>query len=251
MKRFRLLLTGHNSGAMNMAIDEAVMTHISEGKVLPTIRLYGWRPSAITIGYFQSMREEVDLEKCRELGIDFIRRITGGGAVFHENEATYSIIAPENYFSEEILESYKQICSGITTGLKKLGLEAAFAPLNDIVVKGKKVSGNAQTRRMNCILQHGTVLIDVDVKKMFSLLIVPDEKIRSKMINNVEERVTGINKETGRNHGFQEVVNALTDGFREALNLELCSGELSPSEKEMAERLAKEKYSKDEWKFKR
>lgn len=249
-QEYRLLLTEHNTGAMNMAIDESVLHHVSKGISPPTLRLYGWKPTAITIGYFQSMKEEVDFGKCKELGVDTVRRITGGGAVFHDSEVTYSIIAPERYFSNDILASYKQICDGIIKGLKKLGLEACFVPLNDIIVNGKKISGNAQTRRMKCILQHGTILIDVDVKKMFSLLLVPDEKIKDKLIKNVQERVTSINKETekkGKSYGFKAVVKSLVEGFKESLNSELELGELSAKEKEMAQMLAKDKFSTKKW----
>lgn len=251
MQKFRLLLTKHNTGMMNMATDEAILSHVSDGEVPPTVRFYGWNPSAVTIGYFQSMKEEVDIERCKELGVDFIRRITGGGAVLHENEITYTVIAPQHYFSNDILTSYKQIGEGIINGLKRLNLNASFVPLNDIVVNGRKISGNAQTRKMKCILQHGTVLIDVDLKKMFSLLLIPDEKIKDKLIKDASERVTSINEETGKNNSFDEVVDILVDGFREALNGEFEIGELTYLEKEMAEKLAKEKYAKDEWNFKR
>ncbi len=249
--KYRLLLTKHNSGAMNMAIDEAVLTHVSENKVLPTIRFYGWEPSCISIGYFQDMKEEVDLDKCKVLGVESVRRITGGGAVYHDKEVTYSIITPINTFSKDILQSYKEICEGVIAGVKKLGIDANFAPLNDIITNGKKISGNAQTRRMNCILQHGTILYDVDIKKMFSLLLIPNEKIRDKMIQVVEERVTSINKESGKDYSYKEVEDALVEGFKEALGIELELGELTDSEKELAEKLAAEKYSTDEWRLKK
>lgn len=252
--KFRLLLTDHSSGAMNMAIDEAVLTHISEGKSPPTIRFYGWTPPSVTIGYFQSMKEEIEVEKCKKEKIDLIRRVTGGGAVFHDNEVTYSIITPENLFSKDILESYRQICQGIINGLKKIGLDTNFVPLNDIILNNKKISGNAQTRKMKCILQHGTILVDVDVKKMFSLLLIPNEKIKDKMIQVVEERVTSINQEAKKDekeYTFDDIVRILAQGFEESLNTKLELSELSESEKEMAEKLAKEKYSTDEWNFKR
>jgi lipoate-protein ligase A len=252
MKReFRLLLTGHDTAFMNMAIDEAIMLH--QGRVPPTIRLYGWKPPAVSIGYFQSLEEEVDLEKCREAGVDLIRRITGGGAVFHDNELTYSFITKESdpLVPKEILESYKVICSGIISGLSSLGVRSEFAPLNDIISGGKKISGNAQTRRNHCVLQHGTLLIGVDAKRMFSLLRVPSEKIRRMLIKSAEERVTSIGSLLGRKVSFEETADATAEGFRKSLGIKLVKGELTKSEMKMAKELAEKKYGAKEWNFRR
>ncbi len=247
MEKFRLLRTGYNNAFMNMAIDEAIL----QSKVMPTIRIYGWKPSAVSIGYFQSLNEEVDLDKCKEYKVDFIRRVTGGGAVYHDKELTYSFIAPEEFVSKDILESYKEICSGVIKGLEKLGIKAEFAGINDIITEGKKISGNAQTRKNNCVLQHGTILMDVDVEKMFSLLKVPNEKIRDKLIQNVKERVTSLKIILGKEIGFDELSNKITDGFREALNVELVEGKLTNDELELSKELADNKYKTKEWNFKR
>lgn len=251
MMKIRLLQTQHNNAFLNMAIDEAVLHHVAEGKVLPTLRLYGWQPSAVSIGYFQGLTQEVDLEQCKAHGVDVVRRITGGGAVYHDKEITYSFIVPQNSMPSEILESYKKICSGVIQGLDYLGLKAQFAPLNDIIVNGKKISGNAQTRRSGCILQHGTILMNVDVKKMFSLLKVPNEKIRDKMIKTVEERVTSITHQVQKEIPFEAVSSAIISGFEMALELELEPDDLTESEKKLAEKLVHEKYSTQEWNFRR
>ena len=165
---WRLVVTGHNSANYNMALDEAIMK-LSHGQDAPTLRFYGWKPAAISIGYFQGMNDEVDISRCKELGVDVVRRITGGGAVFHDKELTYSFVATEEskLLPRNILDSYKKICNGVIAGLGELSLQASFVPLNDVVVAGKKISGNAQTRREKAILQHGTVLLGVDVEKMF------------------------------------------------------------------------------------
>lgn len=246
-QKFRLLKTGYNTAFMNMAIDESILRN----KVMPTIRFYGWKPSAVSIGYFQSLKEEVDLDKCKEYNVDFIRRVTGGGAVFHDKELTYSFIAPEELVSKDILESYKGICNGIIKGLKALGINSGFAGLNDIVADGKKISGNAQTRKQGMVLQHGTILMELDVEKMFSLLKVPSEKIRDKLIENVKERVTSLKIILGKEIGFEELSNKIADGFREALNLELVEEELTEEELELAKELEREKYNTKEWNFKR
>lgn len=256
--KFRLLTTGFQSAADNMAIDEAVLGHIARGESLPSLRFYGWTPPAISIGYFQSLAEEVDLEACSQLGVDYVRRITGGGAVLHEHEITYSIHIPESagLVPTGILESYGKICGGILKGLAHLGLNAKFVPLNDIVLEVggglKKISGNAQTRKQNIILQHGTILLKVDVDKMFSLLKVPSEKLKGKLIEDVKQRVTGLSAALNREVKFDEALAVLQKGFAEEFpEIEFVPGELSQSEKTLAESFKKEKYGAEAWNKKR
>lgn len=259
--KFRLLKTGFLSAAANMAIDEAVMAEIASGAAQPSLRFYGWTPPAISIGYFQSLEEEVDLAACKNFGVDYVRRITGGGAVLHEHEITYSIHIPESIAAEigvpsGILESYSKICGGILKGLAMLGLSAKFVPLNDIVLEHqgalRKISGNAQTRKNGVILQHGTILLKVDIDKMFSLLKVPNEKLKGKMIEDVKQRVTSLSAVLDREMSFEETLKVLQKGFAEtfpAVSFE--SDELSLTEKSLAEKLKKEKYGSEAWNRKR
>jgi lipoate-protein ligase A len=251
--KFRFLNTGHRSAFENMAIDESILVHNSKDISPPTLRFYGWTPSAVSIGYFQSMHQEVDVDACKTHGADVIRRITGGGAVFHEHELTYSFICRENleFISKNILDSYKQICGGIIKGFELMGLKADFVPLNDIAINGKKVSGNAQTRRQGCILQHGTILLKVDPEKMFSLLKVPDEKIRDKMIRVVKDRVTSVSDQLSREIEYDLMVGKMVEGFARSLDITLCDAELTTPEILLADQIAKEKYNTSEWNFKR
>ncbi|MHA1958980.1 MAG: lipoate--protein ligase family protein [Candidatus Thorarchaeota archaeon] len=251
MDEIRYLDLDVHDAYMNMALDEAIMRSIKAGHVPPTLRLYRWQPSAVSIGTFQGMAEEVDLDYCNENGIDTIRRLTGGGAVYHdyEGEVTYSIILPQGHrlAPDDILESYEILCGGVVKALDILGIEAYFKPINDVVTAGKKISGNAQTRRRSCVLQHGTTLLDLDVEVMFSVLKVPQEKISDKMIDDVKQRVTSIREVLGRKVGVEELESALRDGFGEALRVELVPGHLSESEIELARGLIGEKYGRDEW----
>lgn len=255
MKKWRLLKTGYSSAALNMGIDQAVLEARSRDESPCTLRVYEWRPSAISIGYFQSMNEEVDVPVCDEMGVDLVRRITGGGAVYHDEkgEVTYSIIFKEGDLDlpERVQDAYGPLCQGIVDGLKELDMNAEFKPINDITVAGKKISGNAQTRKMGCILQHGTLLYDVDARTMFKLLLVPNEKIRDKMIAGVEERVTSIRHETGNKASIEDVEDALIEGFSSALGIELKPGELTEKEMARAEEVAREKYGSKKWNFKR
>src|SRR5919198_6463599 len=197
--KIRVLETGYNPATLNMAIDEALIENIGEA---PVLRIYGWRPAAISVGYFQSIKEEVDLEKCNQLGVDVVRRLTGGGAVLHEFELTYSFITKQ--YQQNIMESSMWICDAIVMSINRLGFDASFVPLNDIVVNGKKVSGSAQTRKNGVLLQHGTLLLDLDVDKMFSVLKVPSEKVKDKIIKDVKERVSSLSGTT-----FEDMASSL------------------------------------------
>ena len=144
------------------------------------------------------------------------------------------------------------ICGGVITGLNELGLDAQFVPLNDIVVNDKKISGNAQTRKQGIILQHGTILMDVDVDQMFDLLKVPDEKMKGKLIATIKERVTSIQHQTGTSHTFEEVAAALATGFANTFpNVTFAASELSDEEHDAVAELMNAKYSQPDWNNKR
>lgn len=233
---------------MNMALDEAISEAVANNEVKPTIRFYRWAPSAVSIGYFQSLNDEVAKDKCEEAGVDVIRRRTGGGAVYHDfdGEITYSVIAPEVFFPKGIIDSYHTICGWILNSLARIGVEAEFKPINDIVMteSGKKISGNAQTRRGGVLLQHGTLLYKVDVPKMFSLLKVGQEKIADKLIAAVEERVTSIHQQKP-DISLEEVYAALMDGFTEGKKWD--KGEWTLGELQRAQELITERYNQDRW----
>ena len=253
-EEWRLIDLLVDSAPRQMALDEALARLRLRLGTPNTVRLYRWRPSAVSIGYFQSVEEEVNLEACQRFGVDVIRRITGGGAVFHDynGEITYSLVAPEGdpRIPQDILESYRVICGAVVRGLAKLGVDAEFAPVNDIVAGGRKISGNAQTRRHGVVLQHGTILVDSDLKRMFQVLRVKDAKISDKLIKAVEERVTNLRRYLGREVGFQEARDALVEGFQEAFQVELVPGKLTREEEELAREL-EAKYRSREWVFRR
>jgi lipoate-protein ligase A len=237
-----------------MAIDEAIAYARIRDETPNTIRLYRWNPSAVSIGYFQSIEKEVNLDVCKEQGVDVIRRITGGGAVFHDynGEITYSLVAPNDdpKIPADIMESYRLICGAIVKGLVTIGVESEFKPINDIIAGGRKISGNAQTRRHGVVLQHGTVLVDSDIRKMFQVLRISDAKISDKMIEAVEDRVTNIRRYLDRDVSFDEMRAALITGFEETFNVELVAGELTDYENELVDEYRK-RYSSREWVYKR
>jgi len=249
---WRLLPMRVDDAFMSMAIDEALLKLNAEGRSPNTVRFWRWLPSTVSIGCFQSVEREVDLGAAKKYGVDVVRRITGGGAVFHDygGELTYSIVCGQGDVPDDIIESYKLICGGLVRGFERLGLRAEFKPVNDVQVNGKKISGSAQTRRWGSVLQHGTVLISPDVRKMFELLKVSPEKISDKFIASVFERVTTVERELGRKPSFDEVGAAMASGFADAFGVELASGELTQEELELAAQL-KPKYASEEWLRKR
>jgi lipoate-protein ligase A len=247
--KWRVLPMHTTNAYMAMAIDEAVAEAVAAGKSPPTMRFWRWNPSAVSIGYFQGMEDEVNLQACRASGTDVVRRRTGGGAVFHDRdgEITYSVIAPEGMFPRGIRESYQMICGWAIEGLARMGIKASFAPINDIVVGQKKISGNAQTRRDGVLLQHGTILYKLDPEKMFSHLKISKEKISDKMIQSVHERVTKILDYNIVS--IEEAYKALLQGFVSGKSYDF--GTLTTEEIARAHELAEKRYMSMEWNFSR
>jgi len=230
---------------MNMALDEAVSNGIRNFTSPPTIRFYGWRPSAVSIGRFQRLQDEVDVKHCKELGVDVVRRRTGGGAVFHDSdgEVTYSLIAPENAMPKDINAAYQEICGYIVSALASLGVSSKFAPINDILVDGKKISGSAQSRRDSVFLQHGTLLLDANIEKMYSVLRISDLKNSGRNLASAKERVTNLKAHS--NASGQEVLSALEASFSAGRNCQ--RGTWSHTELEEANRLVSLRYGTTEW----
>jgi lipoate---protein ligase len=241
----RLLRTGHKNAYWNMAVDEVLMNSVRKSTTeTPTLRLYGWAPSAVSIGYFQSVELEVNAQICKKTGVDLVRRVTGGGAVLHDSELTYSFITRK--YPQNILESYRLICDPVISCLVNLGSkDPRFVPLNDVLVDGKKVSGNAQTRKEGILLQHGTILLDVDLEKMFSVLKIPKQKIHDKLINNVKERVIGLNRT------FEEVSVALEQAFSMKFAAKLVVDKITLQERRDSQMLIETKYGTHAWNWRR
>ncbi len=249
---WRLLPLRIDDAFTSMAIDEALLKLNAEGKSQNTIRFWRWLPSTVSLGWFQSVEREVDLGVAKKYGVDVVRRITGGGAVFHDydGELTYSVVCKQSDVPTDIIESYKFICGGLVCGFEQLGVKAEFKPVNDVQVNGRKISGSAQTRRWGSVLQHGTILISPNVRQMFELLRVSPEKISDKFIASVFERVTTVEREIGRKPSFEKVREAMKAGVEDSLGIKLVEGEITDEELELATEL-KSKYASDEWLRKR
>jgi len=251
----RLFQLGTFDACMNMAMDQALCTWRMQDGVPNTVRFFRWSPSAVSIGKFQIIQNEVQIENCQKLNVDVVRRITGGGAVYHdsESEITYSVTANKQELGTQDMTSiYQLIYKGLVEALKTLGITADFQQGNaktcpNLTVKGKKISGSAQTHKNGTVLQHGTLLLDIDLQKMFTLLKVPWAQDCMQIANIAEKRHTSINTELQRKINPNEVHKALISGFQTAFNTELKETQLAEEETELAQKLCKEKYSTTEW----
>jgi len=263
--QWRLLETGYADGATNMAVDEAILVAVAEGKAPPTIRFYGWDPPCLSIGYNQSMQEEVDIGRCRAEGVDFVRRPTGGRAILHADELTYSLVAPQSdpRVKGGVLESYRRLSLGLVRGLNLLGVEATQAGRHsnnecasaacfeapsdyEVVWRGKKLVGSAQLRRRGAVLQHGSLPLYGDVSRIVEFLLLPSLREREQLRESLRRRAATLEEALGRVVSFEEAARALKRGFEESLNLKLVPSVLTPYERELAEKL-REKYASEEW----
>lgn len=273
--QWRLLNSGHTDGFANMAIDEAILQGILAGKSPQTLRLYGWDPPALSIGYFQSAKKEVNLEHCRKLGVDVVRRPTGGRAVLHEHELTYSVIFYENSprFPSSLMGAYKLIGEALRSGLAKLGIDGSLLPeagsvrskqssirsgacfsspsSYELLADGKKIVGSAQKRIKGGVLQHGSILLKLDREKLFSLLQFNSEESRSQVVNYSYQKMASLAEVSGHSFEYEEVAEAIVEGFEEVLGVVLTHAGLAVEEKRNAEALRVGKYQTADWNFRR
>jgi len=236
---------------LSLGIDEAIFSSVSSENTLPTIRLSRVSKSGVSVGFHQNINDEVNVDVCKKLGIVVSRRLTAGGAVFHDQEIVYSITLPIGtpISPEDVKVSYETICNGLVDGLQLLGIDAKFKPFNDVIVHNKKISGSAQTRRSGFLLQQGTILMDVDVDKMFEILKVPKEKIKGKFIEEIKNSITSVRKELNRDISYIEVSEALKQGFIDCWKAELIEDILTDREIKFAELIVKETFGNDDWNY--
>ncbi|MFD1736514.1 biotin/lipoate A/B protein ligase family protein [Bacillus salitolerans] len=274
--KWRFIDSGNCSPAFNMALDEALLDWHSKGLIPPTIRFYGWSPATLSIGYFQKVEKEINMDAVKEHNLGFVRRPTGGRGVLHDKELTYSVIVTEEYegMPQTVTEAYRVISEGILEGFKSLGLDAYFAvpkteeekeslknPRSavcfdapswyELVVEGRKVAGSAQTRQKGVILQHGSILLDLDEDLLFSLFKYPSERVKLRMQQNFKNKAVAINALRDRPVTLEEAKIAFKKGFEKGLDITLESYELTPEELREVEGIAKEKYESDEWNYRR
>ena len=257
---WRLLVTEPADGATNMAIDEVLWMGRRAGTAPPTLRFYAWAPPAVSLGYGQSLEREVDQDACRALGVDLVRRLTGGSAIYHdgpEREVTYSVAATNDDLGVgfDLLASYRWIADALARGLAALGApveivarrrEYGPAPAfcfartgtYELELGGRKLVGSAQRRHGRSFLQHGAILLGVDARRIAALFPATPDPGAS--IATLEDAL-------GRRVTWDECVDALTTAFESSYGLELRAGGLTADEAAAVDALARDKYATDAW----
>jgi len=268
MTTWRLLNYRPNNAFENMAIDEAIFRETIKNKKTPTLRFFGWRPAAVSIGYFQELKKEINFNRCRLTGVDIVRRMTGGKAVYHHDEITYSLTAgnSEKLFPDDIVRTYEIISLCLARGLSLLGINAHLAkPViprkepattsccfsvpsgNELLVAGKKICGSAQTRTHGCFLQHGSLLMTFNPVETAALILSsqapePSEKLR--------QSITAVNEVLPSPVSEETLCAVLQKGFIDELSIHLSEEPLTPAEKVLSGQLVK-KYESDAWNWDR
>ncbi|MBM5967261.1 biotin/lipoate A/B protein ligase family protein [Staphylococcus epidermidis] len=267
--------TGSKNPYYNMAMDEALLNFVSRGEIDPVIRFYTWNPATLSIGYFQRLQKEIDIDKVKEKGYGLVRRQTGGRGVLHDKELTYSVIVPESHpnMPSTVTEAYKIISQGLLEGFKNLGFETYFAiprskeerdklkqPRSsvcfdapswyELVVEGRKIAGSAQTRQKGVILQHGSILQDIDIDDLFDMFIFKNERLKAKMKENFVQKAVAINDISNQHITLNEMENAFESGFKKGLNIDFKPLELTEKQKEEVQELEK-KYRSEAWMYRK
>jgi len=243
-----------------MAVDEVLLDGVAEGGAPPTLRFYGWAPPCLSLGYFQPF-EVVDVAGCRRLGVDVIRRPTGGRAILHDRELTYSVALPLRLLGEDgaVLPSYHRVSLALERGLTRLGAPVVLAPesaaqagpthgpvcfdrpsAHEILLNGRKLVGSAQVRRATAILQHGSILIEPRMERLLACLRIPDG-----LGGRIEDGVAGLH-EVG---DFEPatIAGALAAAFAQQFGVNLVPGRLRPDERRAARGLAASKFQTVAW----
>lgn len=263
---WRLINSGFQDGPSNMACDEAILEAVAHGQSPPTLRFYSWEPACLSLGYRQSWRL-IDERYCQEIGWDIVRRPTGGRAILHVDELTYSVCAPveEPRVQGRVLESYQRLSEALLSGLQILGLEPVKAdpdptrgevdgpacfdgPSNyEITVQGRKLVGSAQVRKKGVVLQHGTLPLYGDVSRIGNTLYFESDDRRQALIRGLRRQAITLEDALGRQISYDEAASAMQAGFEQALNLAFTISELSESELDRSAELRAVKYASDDW----
>jgi lipoyl(octanoyl) transferase len=269
MRQWRLIYDMPASGAYNMAVDEAILTAVTAAVTLPTLRVYAWEPLCLSLGYGQRV-SDADRERIAERGWCIVRRPTGGRAILHGDELTYSVSLPagDDLAQGDVVESYRRISEALVAALQRLGLSPAsekqakgnrsVGPVcfevpshYEITAGGKKLIGSAQVRRKTGILQHGTLPLYGDIARICDALVYENDAARDEAKQQVRERAATLESLCGYRIDWQTAADALVQGFAETFDIEFTPGELLPDERQCAEDLMRDVYASDGWTLKR
>jgi lipoate-protein ligase A len=235
---WRLVDSGHVRAADSAAIDEAILESRASGAVPDTLHFYVRASPTVSLGHFQRLSESVDLDRCRDAGVDLVRRKSGGSSIFTgPGQLIYGLIISGSQLPRGPEASFAVICSAIARAISSLGVDARHRPVNDIEVDGKKVSGSAQLRRRGVVLQHGSVILDTDLGLMDSVL----------RKGSPSERVTSLRSVLGRPPSMKVLKSALKHELSIEFGADIVPGKLTPDEEVRAAQLAEEFYANPSW----
>jgi lipoate-protein ligase A len=261
---YRFLDTGVNSAALNMAIDEAILSFHLRGEAPPTLRVFAWERPAVSLGRFQDVEHEMLIEDCAVRGVDLVRRPTGGRAVLHVDEFTYSMTISTPYgIPSGVVAAYSWLAQGIIVALERFGIHSevstnrvskqqtaacfAFSTQADLTSNGRKLVGSAQVWKENAVLQQGTVPLEERGPLLFSLLKYPTEEERQTALSTYREATASV-RTFAPGATWQEVRDAFVHGFSVALSVPFEPMPLSEGERHLAAELAATKYAHLDWK---
>ncbi|TDE95865.1 lipoate--protein ligase family protein [Occultella glacieicola] len=232
---------------VNLALDQVLLEEVAAQRRGPTLRLWEWDSSCVVIGSFQSLRNEVDLEAADELGVQVVRRISGGGAMFMEpgNAISYSLYVPGSLVDGLSFEqSYAFLDDWVLGALNEMGVDAHYVPLNDISSPSGKIGGAAQKRLANgTVLHHATMSYDIDADKMLKVLRIGREKLSDKGTKSANKRVDPMRRQTGMSRAA--IIESMKNHFR--ARYDTVDGLLKPTELARAEQLVTEKFAAAQW----
>ncbi len=263
---WRFLDTGAGNAAMNMALDEALLLSHEAGTTPPTLRVYSWSAPTLSLGYAQSTAKEVHRDACRHLGIGIVRRPTGGRAVLHDHEVTYSVVMPTTTVDgpSALTEQYRQIGLALAAALRQTGLPvhlerphrqnpgqrspACFAALSryELSATGRKLVGSAQKRRRHALLQHGSIPLTLDRQRLFACLHIPPAQ-RAALIAEAHTSMAAVHEVTTAAISPAALHEALRVGFATTFGVEVVPGALLPEEQDLAQELYTTKYTTSTW----
>jgi len=232
---------------LQMALDQVLAEEVGAGRRKPTLRIWEWNEPGVVIGSFQSVKNEVDLDNAKKYGMQVVRRISGGGAMFMEagSVITYSIYAPSDLVQGmSFADSYAFLDEWVITALKSLGIDAFYQPLNDITSPKGKIGGAAQKRLgIGAVLHHVTMSYDMDGERMAEVLRIGREKLSDKGTKSAAKRVDPLRSQTGLSR--PEIIDTMIGTFRSLHGLS--DGEITEEELARAQQLVEEKFSTPEW----
>ncbi len=244
--QWKLIRTEPLPGAVNQALEELLVASLASGTRGPSIRIWDWTETCAVLGRFQSIRNEIEVDAARSLGVGIVRRITGGGTMFIEPEGaiTYSIYAPESLVKDlDFIESYEFFDSWAVDALRELGIDAWYKPVNDITSAYGKIAGAAQARRGGIVLHHTTMAYRMNIPLMLSVLRTGKERLSDKGIASANKRVGPLSLQTDLSR--EEIIRAMTGSFGRRFGLE--EERLSGEEMAASLALAVEKFASDAW----